>query len=34
MGKGGDGEGVAGAWVRADFRMVILSGDIGGGEEG
>lgn len=34
MGKGGDGKGVAGAWVRADFRMVILGGDTGGGEEG
>ena len=34
VGKGGDGEGVAGAWVRADSRMVILGGDVGGGEEG
>ena len=34
VGKRGDGERVAGAWVRADFRMVILGGDGGEGRKG
>lgn len=34
VGKGGDGEGVAGEWVRTDSRMVILGGDVGGVEQG
>lgn len=34
VGKRGDGERVAGAWVRADFRMVILGGDVGEGRKG
>ena len=32
--KRGDGEGVAGEWVRTDSRMVILGGDVGEVEEG
>lgn len=34
VGKRGDGERVAGAWVRADFKMVILGGDVGEGRKG
>lgn len=34
VGKRGDGERVAGAWLRVDFRVVILGGDGGEGRKG